>query len=107
MSYASFCHALHSARRACRGHGLGFPARWSWRKRVPRIQSRVMIQPPACSVIAATLVAAATAVLATQVPAADYSVRPVPLMAVHVQDSFWSPRLDTNRLVTLWHDLKQ
>ena len=39
--------------------------------------------------------------------AGDYPIQPVPLSAVRVQDSFWSPRLETNRLATLWHDLKQ
>ena len=33
--------------------------------------------------------------------AADYPVVPVPFTAVHFQDAFWSPRLETNRLVTI------
>src|SRR6185369_13375664 len=37
----------------------------------------------------------------------DYPIEPVPFTAVRVHDSFWGPRLETNRLVTLWHDLKQ
>jgi DUF1680 family protein len=32
---------------------------------------------------------------------ADYSVRPVPFTAVHVNDSFWAPRNETNRTVTI------
>jgi DUF1680 family protein len=31
----------------------------------------------------------------------DYHVRPVPFNAVHVQDGFWTPRLETNRTVTI------
>jgi hypothetical protein len=31
----------------------------------------------------------------------DYPVQPVPFTQVHVQSAFWSPRLDTNRRVTI------
>jgi uncharacterized protein len=31
----------------------------------------------------------------------DYYVTPVPFNHVHVQDGFWAPRLETNRLVTI------
>ena len=31
----------------------------------------------------------------------DYPIRPVPFTAVHVEDSFWSPRLKTNRKTTI------
>jgi DUF1680 family protein len=31
----------------------------------------------------------------------DYPVQPVPFTAVHLQDDFWRPRLETNRLVTI------
>lgn len=31
----------------------------------------------------------------------DYNVKPVPFNAVRVSDSFWTPRLDTNRKVTI------
>jgi DUF1680 family protein len=34
----------------------------------------------------------------------DYAIRPVPFTAVEIADGFWSPRLDTNRKVTLPHD---
>ena len=33
--------------------------------------------------------------------ASDYPVRPVPFTAVHLEDAFWRPRLETNRTVTL------
>jgi uncharacterized protein len=34
----------------------------------------------------------------------DYPIRPVPFTAVEIADGFWSPRLATNRKVTLPHD---
>jgi DUF1680 family protein len=33
--------------------------------------------------------------------AGDYPVKPVPFTAVHVTDSFWAPRIETNRKVTI------
>ena len=37
----------------------------------------------------------------------DYPYQPVPFTAVHVQDSFWLPRLETNRTTTVWCDFKR
>ena len=37
----------------------------------------------------------------------DYPIQPVPFTAVHVQDSFWSPRMETNRAVTIWYDFQR
>ena len=37
-------------------------------------------------------------------PGADYPIRPVPFTAVRIADGFWSPRLETNRAVTVRHD---
>jgi len=34
-------------------------------------------------------------------PTHDYPVKPVPFTAVHLTDSFWAPRIETNRLVTI------
>jgi len=31
----------------------------------------------------------------------DYPVQPVPFTAVHLDDNFWAPRLETNRVVTI------
>src|SRR5574342_750586 len=31
----------------------------------------------------------------------DYPVKPVPFTAVHVHDSFWAPRIETNRQVSI------
>ena len=33
--------------------------------------------------------------------ARDYPVRPVPFTAVHVNDIFWAPKIETNRKVTI------
>ena len=35
---------------------------------------------------------------------ADYPIRPVPFTAVTIDDAFWSPRLETNRRVTIPYD---
>src|SRR6266581_9277621 len=34
-------------------------------------------------------------------PSRDYPVKPVPFTAVHLNDVFWAPRIETNRLVTI------
>ena len=41
--------------------------------------------------------------LLTALPAQqrDYPVKPVPFTAVHVNDGFWAPRIETNRTVTI------
>src|SRR5690348_2775907 len=33
--------------------------------------------------------------------ASDYPVKPVPFTAVHLDDAFWAPRIETNRLYTI------
>ena len=37
----------------------------------------------------------------------DYPFQPVPFTAVRVEDEFWSPRLETNRVTTVWYDFKK
>ncbi len=37
----------------------------------------------------------------------DYPIQPVPFTAVRVQDAFWTPRLETNRLTTIWYDFQR
>jgi uncharacterized protein len=37
----------------------------------------------------------------------DYPLHPVPFTAVKVEDSFWSPRMETNRVTTVWYDFKK
>lgn len=39
--------------------------------------------------------------------ARDYNVSPVPFNLVHVQDGFWTPRLQTNQLVTIPYCFKK
>src|SRR5262249_2629015 len=34
-------------------------------------------------------------------PPRDYPVKPVPFTAVHFNDAFWAPRIETNRTVTI------
>ena len=34
-------------------------------------------------------------------PARDYPFKPVPFTAVHLDDQFWAPRLETNRVTTI------
>lgn len=50
-----------------------------------------------------SLLAGATAVSCLRAaPAArDYPVQPVPFTAVHMNDTFWAPRIETNRAVTI------
>jgi hypothetical protein len=64
-----------------------------------------------CVLRPGSLVAAVVLVLAAspdarpaEPPAADYPIRPVPFTAVAIDDAFWSPRLETNRRVTVRHD---
>ena len=37
----------------------------------------------------------------------DYPIRPVPLTDVEVDDQFWSPRIKTNRDVTVAYDFRK
>ena len=37
----------------------------------------------------------------TVVPPRDYPIKPVPFTAVHLNDVFWAPRIETNRKVTI------
>ena len=39
--------------------------------------------------------------------AGDYPIRPVPFTAVTVDDGFWTPRLETNRTVTVRYDFEK
>jgi DUF1680 family protein len=43
----------------------------------------------------------AAAVVQAAQPLRDYPVEPVPFTAVHCDDIFWAPRIETNRLVTI------
>jgi DUF1680 family protein len=39
-------------------------------------------------------------------PGAHERLEPVPFTAVHFDDAFWSPRIETNRRVTVWYDFR-
>ncbi len=43
----------------------------------------------------------AQALQTSRKPARDYPVQPVPFTAVHFNDAFWRPRIETNRTVTI------
>ncbi|MGA2786454.1 MAG: beta-L-arabinofuranosidase domain-containing protein, partial [Verrucomicrobiota bacterium] len=45
--------------------------------------------------------------LAASPPPRDYPIRPAPLTTVRLNDAFWSPRLETNRAVTIPHAFGQ
>ena len=59
-------------------------------------------RPGAGAWVAVGLVVAAARAAAA--PGVDYPIRPVPFTAVEIKDGFWSPRLETNRAVTVRHD---
>jgi len=40
-------------------------------------------------------------------PVSDYPYKPVPFTAVRVKDSFWTPRMETNRVTTVWYDFQK
>ena len=49
----------------------------------------------------ATILVALWCALVQAAPQNDYPVKPVPFTAVHVNDVFWAPRIETNRKVTI------
>lgn len=54
-----------------------------------------------------TLFCFSSALTASSAGLQDYPIRPVPFNAVRVEDGFWSPRMETNRLTTVWYDFKK
>ncbi len=36
-----------------------------------------------------------------------FAVQPVPFTAVRIDDSFWSPHMQTNRVPTVWYDFPE
>ncbi|MBN1851453.1 MAG: glycoside hydrolase family 127 protein [Pirellulales bacterium] len=58
-----------------------------------------------CRIVLICQVIAAVA-LAEEGPR-DYSIQPVPFSKVHVDDGFWTPRLETNRTVTIPYAFEQ
>src|SRR3974390_2509099 len=51
--------------------------------------------------------AASVGLVAPAAEQKDYPVQPVPFTAVRVEDGFWSPRMDTNRVTTVWYDFQK
>jgi len=76
---------------------------------VADINSRDMISAihprPGSALATATLLLLAA--LPSPAATSDYPVTPVPFTAVRIEDAFWSPRLETNRLTTVWYDFKK
>jgi len=56
---------------------------------------------PLSSVMLATLLLLFFTVLTPAAEVHDYTVKPVPFTAVHLNDVFWAPRIETNRTVTI------
>ena len=69
------------------------------KKRIPYIVAALALTTFTAPQLAAMLMQA--------IPTKDYPVQPVPFTAVRVQDSFWTPRLETNRLTTVWYDFQK
>jgi len=65
---------------------------------------RCVILPGDLLLAAALALAPSAEAGSARAPAADYPIRPVPFTAVAIEDAFWSPRLETNRRVTLRHN---
>jgi DUF1680 family protein len=61
----------------------------------------------ACAALATAAAARAWAAPIEPPPKKDYPLRPVPLTAVRVADAFWAPRMETNRLKTVWYDFRK
>jgi len=66
---------------------------------------RFMISPKNISIIALSLFMIAAARLSAQQK--DYPIQPVPFTQVHVNDSFWQPKMETNANVTIPYVLAQ
>ena len=60
-----------------------------------------MLQPYCLAATLAVLIAASMST------AQDYPYQPVPFTAVHLNDSFWRPRIETNRTVTIPYAFEQ
>jgi uncharacterized protein len=65
---------------------------------------RSVLRPSRLVAAVVLVLAASPAARPADAPAADYPIRPVPFTAVAIDDAFWSPRLETNRRVTVRHD---
>jgi DUF1680 family protein len=57
--------------------------------------------------IAVTIILACGTAAVSAANIQDYPIRPVAFTDVRVDDSFWSPRMETNRVTTVWYDFKK
>jgi uncharacterized protein len=48
-----------------------------------------------------------SATILTAAELQDYPIRPIPFTAVRVEDGFWFPRMETNRVSSVWYDFKK
>lgn len=75
---------------------------------LPAFKKRVSLRP---SKRLGLLILSAFILVTTSANAAgqgrDYPFQPVPFTAVKVNDSFWSPRFETNRVRTVWYDFQK
>lgn len=61
------------------------------------------MQPP--TILSVTLLAITA--MGIGAAAQDYPIRPLPFTDVRIEGSFWSPRIKTNREVTVWYDFRK
>jgi DUF1680 family protein len=54
--------------------------------------------------VQAVLFCFGAASMAVAAEASDYPFQPVPFTAVRIDDGFWTPRMETNRVKTVWYD---
>jgi DUF1680 family protein len=76
----------------------------------PRVQSLVLGRPGrgvATTLLLAVALTAGASARSETGAGRDYPIQPVPFTTVTVADGFWSPRLETNREVTVWYDLQK
>ena len=69
-----------------------------------KITRRSLLISTCCLVPAVHLLKALDA---SATAATDYAVIPVPLTQVDILDAFWTPRMEVNREISIWHCLKK
>jgi uncharacterized protein len=57
--------------------------------------------------IAPAVLLLVSATILTAAELQDYPIRPIPFTAVRVEDGFWFPRMETNRVSSVWYDFKK
>src|SRR5260370_37938825 len=59
------------------------------------------------SAVRGALLGAACVAVGAVAPQLDYPITPVPAAQVKLTDSFWAPKLETNRRVTIPHIMRE